>query len=472
MFVLEAEPAATSALVNLFGVRVLEESLEWHPDPGECAFEEDELQLFRTGLRDLATPLLARLRAERSDPRDRTALLDFVERVEPVTELSLSCSLDGTRLPQLASRAYFVAPKSVSGEHPAFVVCSGPPWPPSPETAQALGMAIADTLGINMVETFIAFIQSDNYQRRRLLDIAGATGHLDDAEAEIDDENAPADLSGTEAPRTTDPGATTPTGEQPAGPPPTPGSAAPPPIPLLRFEDLRIDGVPFSIAGEGQGRQRPDRKAGERGDGSGSNGSGHRAAAGTDLGALDSLGMRIAVSFEMRRLHAAGVTNAVAVVDTVEATPAESLVVDVHSPEAIRTAEACSPVVRQVLLELEKAGVSRLFPGFDLLTIRDGRAERLIELKSSGVDARVQAMSWNEWKTARQSHLRSLFWLYLAGNLRADLGHASPYLRAINDPFGALVADVVEDHQVRRAVQLRVREFAIAEQLDITVESR
>ncbi|HAM23351.1 MAG TPA: hypothetical protein DCQ04_14015 [Actinobacteria bacterium] len=277
---------------------------------------------------------------------------------------------------------------------------------------------------------------------------------------------------GTEAPRTTDPGATTPTGGQPAGPPPTPGSAAPPPIPLLRFEDLRIDGLPFSIAGEGSGRQRPDRTAGECGDGSGSNGSGHRAAAGTDLGALDSLGTRIAVSFEMRRLHAAGVTNAVAVVDTVEATPAESLVVDVHSPEAIRTAEACSPVVKKILLELEKAGVSRLFPGFDLLTIRAGRAERLIELKSSGVDARVQAMSWNEWKTARQSHLRSLFWLYLAGKLRADLGHASPYLRAINDPFGALVADVVEEHQVRRAVQLRVREFAIAEQLDITVEGR
>jgi hypothetical protein len=58
---------------------------------------------------------------------------------------------------------------------------------------------------------------------------------LYDAEAEIENDNTPADLSGTEAPRTTDPGATTPTGEQPAGPPPAPGAAAAPPIPLLRF---------------------------------------------------------------------------------------------------------------------------------------------------------------------------------------------------------------------------------------------
>ena len=118
---------------------------------------------------------------------------------------------------------------------------------------------------------------------------------------------------------------------------------------------------------------------------------------------------------------------------------------------------------------LEREGISRLFPGCDILTIRDGAADRLIELKSSGVDARVQAMSWNEWKTARSNSMRPLFWLYLAGNLRADLGHALPYLRAINDPFGALEGEVVEATQRRRAVQLRVREFKIAEQLDIGV---
>lgn len=92
-----------------------------------------------------------------------------------------------------------------------------------------------------------------------------------------------------------------------------------------------------------------------------------------------------------------------------------------------------------------------------------------IELKSSGVDARVQVMSWNEWKTARASDLRTAFWLYLVGNLRSDIPHAAPYIRAIRDPFGSLVADEFSEQQLRRAVQLRVREFKQAEHLDIGV---
>ena len=36
-------------------------------------------------------------------------------------------------------------------------------------------------------------------------------------------------------------------------------------------------------------------------------------------------------------------------------------------------------------------------------------------------------------------------------------------------PFGSLVADEVEEQQLRRAVQLRVREFTKAEHLDLGV---
>lgn len=147
----------------------------------------------------------------------------------------------------------------------------------------------------------------------------------------------------------------------------------------------------------------------------------------------------------------------------------DTLVVDVHTPAAIARAEKFSDIVRRVMQNLEASGVSRIHPGFDLLSIRGGEIDRLIELKSSGVDARVQAMSWNEWKSASHSELRAKFWLYLAGNLRADLDHASPYVRAINDPFGSLVSETVEDRQLRRAVQLRVREFTKAEHLDFTV---
>jgi len=147
-----------------------------------------------------------------------------------------------------------------------------------------------------------------------------------------------------------------------------------------------------------------------------------------------------------------------------------SLVADVSTPAAIRRAEG-HPVAKEVLLQLEQDGVSRNYPGFDLLTIVDGQPDRLIELKSSTVDARVQAMSWNEWKSARNSRVRERFWLYLVGNLRADLAHATPYVRAIHDPFGTLAGQEVHQEQVRRAVQLRVREFKTAEHLDLTVRT-
>ena len=178
--------------------------------------------------------------------------------------------------------------------------------------------------------------------------------------------------------------------------------------------------------------------------------------------------MRITIAYEVHRLLRAGLADAHALIPGVE-TDGKSLVVDVHSPEAIREAEVTSATAERVLRDLEAQGVSRLYPGFDVLVIADGAPDRLIELKSSGVDAYVQTMSWNEWKSARASHLRPLFWLYLVGNLRADLATSAPFVRAISDPFGSLVADEVHEQQVRRAVQLRVREFSEAEHLDLGV---
>src|SRR5690606_6703526 len=81
----------------------------------------------------------------------------------------------------------------------------------------------------------------------------------------------------------------------------------------------------------------------------------------------------------------------------------DALIVDVSTPRVIAAAEAQSAVVRQVFDDLGDKRISRLFPGFDILTIVDSKVDRMIELKSSGVDAQVQAMSWNEWKTARGS---------------------------------------------------------------------
>jgi hypothetical protein len=173
--------------------------------------------------------------------------------------------------------------------------------------------------------------------------------------------------------------------------------------------------------------------------------------------------MRITFAFEERRF-----VGQKTVVLTGE-TPSENadvLIVDVSSPEKIVAAIEQSTVVEQVFDQLAEQGISELYPGFDVLTIKGGSIDRMIELKSSGVDAQVQAMSWNEWKTAG-GELRSHFWLYLVGNLRADLENAPPFVRAVQDPFGTLASSKSEDVIRKRTVQLRVREFAAADQLTL-----
>ena len=465
-FVLEAEPPAAAPLRSLFGMRILEDALEWHPRPGESALDPDELAAMRAGLNELLPSLLARIRTERTNNTDLRVLREFVDRVEPVESLTLSCALDGETVAGVAARPYFVEVGKGAGSLQAFVVwdaASG--WPPTPEAAQGLAMALADALGINLVETFLAFIQSDADQRRRLLDIAGGAGLL----AEIADEltDVPPEPAVEDAPDLQPTAGADEAGvEKPAVAPQEPVPAAPP-VPLLRFEDLTIDGETVLVVGDDP-----------RDDKSPSNGQGHkapadpapgtkRAAPGTDLNALDALGMRIAMSYELLRFRRAGHADATDDLDD----HAPTLVVDVHSPAIIQAAVAANAVVKRVMGDLAAVGVSQLFPGFDILTIANGKPDRLIELKSSGVDARVQVMSWNEWKTARASNLRASFWLYLVGNLRSDLPHTAPYIRAIHDPFGSLVADEVSEQQLRRAVQLRVREFNEAEQLVLGVTS-
>ena len=461
-FVLEAEASATAPLRGLFGIRFLEEALEWQPNPGEPSLDPVEIEAMRVGLRELVPTLLARIRTERSVPADARTLRAFIDKVEPVESLTLACSLDGAPIAGVADRPYFVRVGKTADDMQAFIVWNGADgWPPTPESAQGLAMALADALGINLVETFLAFIQSDAEQRRRLLDIAGGSGLLAEVTDELADTSPDAD---EQAPPPMPTAGVDEVSDETQATPPDSSAPAAPPIPLLRFDELTIDGEPVLITGAASGDHATN--GGGRGaNDSGSPTAGRRAAAGTDLSALDSLGMQIAISYEVRRLRTAGYANATADLEGASS----NLVVDVHSPATIRAAVETSSAVANVMTGLASFGISGLYPGFDILTVVDGRPDRLIELKSSGVDARVQVMSWNEWKTAKASKLRSSFWLYLVGNLRADLPHALPYVRAIHDPFGTLVANEVSDHQVRRAVQLRVREFKHAEHLDLGV---
>lgn len=472
VFILEAEPAVAAPITSIFGSRILEQVLEWHADPGECPLESSELVEMRQGLSQLVAPLLARIRAERTFPRDRSNLVEFVEQIEPVNELDLTCMLDGDTLKRQQHRGYFVRPRTASQSFHGFIVWVGPAWPPAPGTAQCLAMALADILGVNLVETFLAFITSDDQQRQQLLNIAGASGHYKDVLDELsEDSDVQEEVHSSVIEPSAAPESERRRDEQrPTGPEaPQPATA---PVPLHGFDSLLLDGEPLIVTGE---QTSADSRQGGSGRSDGSSGATmpNRAAAGTDLSALDTLGMRISVAYEARRLERVSGSVTIVLDGVLHGDPGsrahDTLVVDVHTPAAIARAEKFSDIVRRVMKNLEASGVSRIHPGFDLLSIRGGEIDRLIELKSSGVDARVQAMSWNEWKSASLSNLRSKFWLYLAGNLRADLDHASPYIRAIHDPFGSLVSETVEDRQLRRSVQLRVREFTTAEHLDLTV---
>ena len=94
-FVLEAEAPAAAPLRSLFGMRVLEDALDWYPSPGECALDPNELTVMRAGMIALVPSLLARIRTERTNNTDLRVLREFVDRVEPVDSLTLSCALDG-----------------------------------------------------------------------------------------------------------------------------------------------------------------------------------------------------------------------------------------------------------------------------------------------------------------------------------------------------------------------------------------
>ncbi len=474
-FVLDAEAQATAPLGSLFRARAVEDAIEWIPDFEEVDFDLEEVGGLRAGLRDLVAPLLARVRVERSDERDAKILAAFVTSMIPVEELSLECRLDGREVGTDETRGYYVRREP---QFEALIQWDGPAWPPVLETAQRLAMALADALGVNMIETFIAFITASNEQRRRLLQISGAADSVQDAEAELEEETTSKPMSD----QAEEGGERSPAPE--AGEhvddhvPVSPqiDTPAAPPVELVRFEDLRIFGEPVLVTGDPRdpdGHRSSEPDAAGRSGGRTTPGAPHQAAPGTDMSALDDLGMRIAIGYEINRLRGARVEGAEALLGEGPEPGGSTLVVDVHTPAAIRLAETRSPVAKHVLLELEQQGISRIHPGFDLLTIRDGEPDRLIELKSSGVDARVQTMSWNEWKSAGHRDLQERFWLYLVGNLRADLQGTTPYVKAIRDPFGTLARDEVTEEHVRRAVQLRVREFdGVAERLDLEVTPR
>ena len=251
----------------------------------------------------------------------------------------------------------------------------------------------------------------------------------------------------------------------PAG---SPGSAAATRVRLVDLSSLTFDGDPVTEAG-----QPTDARPATKGQSNSKRTEPGKAGAyggGTDLDQLNVIGMRIASIFEQRRLRRNG--QEATVFDPDDPQPTDA-VFDVSTPAAISAASDASLRFKQAIETLRQLGVAADVPGFDILTLDSTQSDdlgRLIELKSSGVSARTQTMTWNEWKTAGIATLRARYFLYLVGNLRADLD-ATPFIRAIRDPFGELVANERKDRTVKRSVQLDVLAFEQAEYQELTVRN-
>ncbi len=479
-FVIEAYPGAQAPLTTLFGVRTLEDSLRWIPDPGEYILGHEDLAQFRAGLWELGPYILARIRVDRADDRlvsqDTRRLRRFIDVLEPVTHLSVGCMLDGRALAVTQDQRLAYVASSSDGPAQAIVVWDEHPWPPTEAKAEALASALCEVLGAGYFESFLALIQARSKTARdRLLQRAGAPRDVDEMRVLLQ-----GGTSGDERPaRPIEPDLKT---AAPAGL--REGVASPDLIgsnpddgsaklltPLFAPEDLLVDGSPLHLSGEdvrqgggSDGRATITQRQGQNR----TSGFGGR----TDLDALDQLGMSIALAYERSRLRKAGF--AAEIFDlAVQAEQPAALVFDVTSPAIIARTRTLARRFDAIMERLQKeAGISVEWPGFDILslnTLEDGTIDRCIELKSSGVDARTQEMSWNEWKVAAESPVRSRFFLYLVGNLRSDLQGHVPFVRTIQDPFGQLAAEIRTSRKTQRQVQLAVRSFQEAEHLDLTV---
>ena len=470
-FILEGEPAVRRPLQSLFGAGILGEALEWHPELGERALDDASMTTFRAGLGEVAPYLLARLRIIRADERlaeqDAKRLRWFIGHVEPVTDLEVTATLDGAAIAVETERRAFVRPGTINPH--AVIQWGEHPWPPTPREQETLALAITELLQVSYLESFLALLSTDDGGRMRLLNLVGASAELDAARQALSGEiqNPPDETPDSQ----TTPGpAPAPAGQAPeAGPtPPWKQPAPPPSIPLLSLSQLTLDGTPVLIRGDG-GHQEKPRRPGPSPDGK-PRPSGY-ATSGTDLTMLNQLGMDITMAYEAIRLRRKGFMAQV--FDPREPASDETLVFDVSTPAAILAASTASPRFKAVLEHLSSCDVAPNFPGFDVMTLAPGSSiwpERIIELKSSGVHARVQEMTWNEWKTAQHSQVRPYFYLYLVGNLRADLPNAPPFIRTVHDPFANLWnTTTTTETTVRRTVQLNTQEFDAVEELTLGV---
>jgi hypothetical protein len=486
-FVIDALPGARSSLIHYFGARVLEDSLNWYPQPGDAAFDKDALKVLRSHLKQLAPYILARIAADRSDERlariDARRLRHLFERLEPVAALELSCELEGRKL-DLGhfTRDAFVGFGMDGEPTQAFVVWGERLWPPDPREAEALASTLCDVFGSGYFEPFLALVQAkttDMYQR--LLRRAGAPLDIDDRRALFladDSEGNETFLPNDAQEEELKTALKSIPDEQPAvfpnGAEQLSSQESFQRVPLYFSDQLLVEGEPILVTGDNSapGKARKTFATGNAEE------SGNQGASGvyggrTDLEFLNNVGMSVALAYERNRLRRSGLTSACIFDPSIGSTMHDAFVFDISNPDKIAKARVASVQFDSAMRQLHSEfKISPEWPGFDVLTL-DPRlpniSDRLIELKSSGLASRMQDMTWNEWKTATSSTLTARFYLYLVGNLRSDLNGSRPYIRTIKNPFEQLIADIQVNRNVSRKVQLAVHLFKEAEHLELSV---
>ncbi len=488
-FVLEAYPTGRGPLIDLFGCRVLEESLRWSPKVSESDLSDAEKTAWRAHLRELAPYILARVGADRVEEaqarRDAARLRALIAALEPVAGIQLTCDLDGQEIPSQAieREAFVEAHDDPSGKMLAFVRWGEHDWPPTEDEAEALAVAFGELLGPSYFESFLALVRApSNAKRENFLRRAGAPTDIEERRQMLfedgSDGNEQQESSPDQPPQEPMTASAQADGEQPAHPP-AQGAALgeqTKQAPLYGFEQILVDGSPVVLHGTSVPPVKKPSGGGDPGD-TGNDGHPHENGSGygghTDLEMLNALGMAITLSYEVARLRRAGARNAT-VFDPASSEPQpHALVFNVSTPGRIAKArESCEWFDRAFRRLMELHGISPEWPGFDVITLNPAareEVERVIELKSSGVCSRIQEMSWNEWKSARSNQLRQRFYLYLVGNLRSDLNGTKPFVRTIRDPFEQLLAEISLNKRVERKVHLAVNLFREAEHLDLSV---
>lgn len=454
VFVLQEDEAV--GFGTYFGLNDLEE--EAKPEPKFKDEDEEKTKEVVEFLEDVAPFILCRLEAERPSQDliddDINGMDAFLENLMIVDEIEVDYRFgddeEGKVIPSIPD--FFLDRRGRDrNERPLPFVKSADD---GEDQNRLLARALCEYLGVSQFEGVITLLNAEtDQQRRQYLRLAGAPSTPDEVEGKrrdlFEDESSDdgcfeyefgedSEVEGLE--------------DEPQGMEDHEREVErrkrrkTRDYPVYDSGELEIQGSGITITTE---PEDPDSGGEGNGGDSGESGQGPGATVSQDYRTkVDRLGMSITLQYERNRLE-----------DDYSCGDPEDYVFDIHNEDAIEEAQE-DDVAGPVLDWLEEQGLPLPFPGFDILTVNPetGKADRLIELKSSGHNTRTPPVTWNEWKTASTSEVQELYYLYIVGNLRKDV-QSDPFIREIPNPFALLNAETRERREVKKEVKVDVTSF-------------